>query len=173
MKESDEFKKNKAKEKSTDPGKSSFLLPTLFIRVLQRVTSQDSVEKIKAVYQRLYSYLEELKILYPLQFGFRDKFSTALALISITECIRQSIVNDEFGNGVFIDLKKVFDTVNHTILRTKLHHYGMRGIVCDWFKSYLSQREQFVCVNGHNSISLLVTCGVPQGSILRPLLFLL
>ena len=57
MKESDEFEENKAKEKSTDPGKSSFSLPTLFIRVLQRVTSQDSVQKIKAVYQRLYSYL--------------------------------------------------------------------------------------------------------------------
>ena len=105
------------------------------------------------MYQRLYSYLEELKILYPLQFGFRDKCSTALALISIAECIRQSIDNDEFGCGVFIDLKKVFETVNHTILRTKLHHYGIRGIVRDWFKSYLSQREQFVCVNGHNSIS--------------------
>ena len=61
MKESDEFKKNKAKEKSTDPGKSSFSLLTLFIRVLQRVTSQDSVEKIKAVYQCVYSYLVELQ----------------------------------------------------------------------------------------------------------------
>lgn len=87
MKESDEFEENKAKEKSTDPGKSSFSLPTLFISVLQRVTSQDSLGKIKAVYQRLYSYLEELKIHYPLQFGFRDKSSTTLALISITECI--------------------------------------------------------------------------------------
>lgn len=114
MKESDEFKKNKAKEKSTDPGKSSFSLPTLFIRVLHRVTSQDSLEKIKAMYQRLYSYLEELKILYPLQFGFRDKCSTTHAIISITESIRQSIDNDEFGSGVFIDLKKAF--VNHTIL---------------------------------------------------------
>ena len=118
------------------------------------------------MHQRLYSYLEELKVLYPLQFGFRDKCSTTLALISITECIRQSIDNDEFGCGVFIDLKKVFDTVNDTILRTKLHHYGIRDAVRDWFKSYLSQREQFVCVNGHNSISLLVTCGVPQESIL-------
>lgn len=87
MKESDEFEENKAKEKSTDPGTSFFSLPTLFISVLQRVTSQDSLGKIKAVYQRLYSYLEELKIHYPLQFGFRDKSSTTLALISITECI--------------------------------------------------------------------------------------
>ena len=67
----------------------------------------------KAMYHRLYSYLEELKILYPLQFGFREKCSTTHALISITESIRQSIDNNEFGCGIFIDLKKAFDAVNH------------------------------------------------------------
>ena len=95
------------------------------------------------MYHRLFSYLKELKILYPLQFGFRKKCSTTHALISVTESIRQSIDNNEFGCGIFIDLKKAFDTVNRAILLNKLNHYGIRGVVHDWFKFYLSQREEF------------------------------
>lgn len=125
------------------------------------------------MYYRLSSYLEELKILYPLKFGFKEKCSTTHALISITESIRHSIDNNEISCGLFIDLKKAFDTVDHTILLTKLNHYGIRGVVLDWFKSYLFQRGQLVNVNGPNSLTLRVTCGVPQGSILIPLLFLL
>ena len=94
-------------------------------------------------------------------------------LIQITESIRNSIDNNEFGCGIFIDLKKAFDTVNHFILLSKLNHYGVRGKAYDWFQSYMSNREQFVCVNGHNSDSLSITSGGLQGSILGPLLFLL
>ena len=94
---------------------------------------------------------------------------TTHALISITKSIHQFIDNNEFGCGIFIDLKKAFDTINHATLLTELNHYGIRGVVRDWLKSYLSQRKQFLNVNGHNS----VTCGVPQGYILGPLLLLL
>ena len=125
------------------------------------------------MFKRLYGYLESCNILYPLQFGFRQKCSTNHALIQITESIRNSIDNNEFGCGIFIDLKKAFDTVNHSILLSKLNHYGVRGKAHDWFHSYLSNREQFVCINGHNSDSLFITFGVPQGSVLGPLLFLL
>ena len=96
------------------------------------------------------------------------------ALFSITQSIHQSIDNNKFGCGIFIDLKKkAFDTVNHVILSAKLSYYGIRGHAYNWFKSYLSQRGQFVSINGHNSLSLPLTCGVPQGSILGPLFFLL
>ena len=86
------------------------------------------------MHHRLYSYLEELKMLYPLQFGFREKCSTVThAVICITESIRQSIDGNEFGCGICIDLKKAYDT----ILLTRLSHYEVL-VVYDWFKSYLS-----------------------------------
>ena len=125
------------------------------------------------MFKRLYGYLESRNILYPLQFGFRQKCSTNHALIQITESIRNSIDNNEFGCGIFIDLKKAFYTVNYSILLSKLNHYGVRGKAYDWFQSYLPNREQFVSIIGHKSDSLSITCGVPQRSILGPLLLLL
>ena len=129
------------------------------------------MEKIMAT--RITNFLDLHSIIYPNQFGFRAGCSTIHSLISITETINKTIEQNKFGCGVFIDLKKAFDTVNHDILLLKLEHYGIRDNALNWFKSYLSEREQFVSLNGSDSIKKTITCGVPQGSVLGPLLFLL
>ena len=125
------------------------------------------------MHQRIYKFVETHNILYPSQFGYRIKHSTSHVLINITEGIKHSIDNNKYGCGIFLDLKKAFDTVNHRILLEKLEHYGIRGVVLDWFKSYLENRKQYVTVNGHCAETLNITCGVPQGSVLGPLLFLI
>ena len=127
----------------------------------------------KLMHKRLYSFLNVNKCIYELQFGFRKNHSTNHALIDLTEDIRGSLDNNMFAVGVFIDLQKAFDTVDHNILLSKLEHYGIRGISYNWFKSYLTNRKQYVLVNETKSKLLSVNFGVPQGSVLGPLLFLL
>ena len=125
----------------------------------------------KLMFSRLYKYLEAQNLIYELQFGFRAKHSTNHALIAITQKIKEAINNNETAIGIFVDFEKAFDTVNHEILLSKLSHYGVNGTAQSWFRSYLSQRTQFVSLNGIDSEILPIEHGVPQGSILGPLLF--
>ena len=124
------------------------------------------------MHERLYKFLELNNILYNKQFGFRKNNSTIDALIKITDKIRESVDKGKYGCGIFIDLRKAFDTVNHNILLLKMEHYGVRGPSLQWFRSYLSERKH-VYINGECSELKQISCGVPQGSVLGPLLFLI
>ena len=124
------------------------------------------------MYKRIYSFLEVHNILYSLQFGFHKNHSIDNALVSLTESVKNTLDNKRLGCGIFIDLQRAFDTVNHKTLLSKLEHYGICGCALKWFRSYLSDRKQYVSVNGKSSSLLTISCGVPQGSVLGPYFFL-
>ena len=127
----------------------------------------------KIMYTRLNEYLTINKILYMYQFGFRKHHSSYMAMMVLIDKLTKCLENGDFVIGVYLDFSKAFDTVNHKILLRKLEHYGVRGVALSWFESYLSNRKQYVTYNDILSTSKNVSCGVPQGSILGPLLFLI
>ena len=127
----------------------------------------------RLMYNRLIDFIEKHHLLYQFQFGFRKNHSTFMALVILLEKITEALDNSQFGICILIDFRKAFDTVEHNILLEKLNHYGIRGNALQWFNCYLSNRYQYVNYNNTSSDMKLITCGVPQGSILGPLLFLL
>jgi len=127
----------------------------------------------KIVAKRMLNYIEKKNILYDKQFGFRSNYSTDYAILSIIDKIQQAIDKREFSCGIFLDMSKAFDTVNHQILIAKLNRYGFRGPISDWLTDYLKDRKQFVSIGETFSDQQTILLGVPQGSVLGPLLFLL
>jgi len=133
-----------------------------FSKILERI-----------VHDRCYDFLSINNILYKRQYGFRYMHSTYMAVLDFIKDINVAIDNNMYTAGIFMDLSKAFDTIDHNILLHKLYHYGFRGVSHNWFTSYLMNRKQYVSYNSTLSSYENVHCGVPQGSILGPLLFIL
>ena len=134
-----------------------------------------NIEKFleRLMYNRMYKFFSDNNLIYSLQFGFRQKYSTVHALISLTENVIKNLDEGNIGCSIFVDLQKAFDTVEHDILLSKLEHYGIRGLANEWFKSYLSNRKHYVSINGYDSNLADVKFRVLQGSVLGPLFFLI
>ena len=127
----------------------------------------------KIIHKRLYSFLNINDLLISNQFGFRKGHSTDYAIVQLLNKITESFANKEHIIGIFMDLSKAFDTIDHNILIYKLKRYGIRGITLAWFQDYLFDRKQYVSFQSFNSPISNIKCGVPQGSMLGPLLFLI
>ena len=152
----------KSGERSTLGNYRPISLLPLFSKILERI-----------MHTRLYKYFESNKLFYGKQFGFRRNCSLDYGLMEVVNNISQSMATKNLTLGVFIDLSKAFDTVDHEILIKKLQVYGVNGTELSWFKCYLTNRHQFVKIDNIDSNFQEVKCGVPQGSILGPLLFLI
>ena len=125
------------------------------------------------MYSRLYKYLLQNNIFYEKQFGFQASNSTQHAFIQLISQILDDFNEHKYTLGIFINLSKAFDNVDHNILLKKLDMYGIKGKDLKWFQSYLTKRKQFIKCRDQNTDLEVLRCGVPQGSILGPFLFLI
>ena len=134
-----------------------------------------SISKLfeKVVFEQLSDYFSSNKYLHEGQYGFREKHSTELATVELMDRIISALNDKRLPISIFMDLSKAFDTLDHAILLEKLRYYGISGTSLDWFRSYLSNRKQYVEIDNERSPCLNIKTGVPQGSILGPLLFLI
>ena len=125
--------------------------------------------------RQLVGFLNSHNLFYKHQYGFRANHNTSQPVLHFTDKFFNSLNQKPSATtlAIFIDLKKAFDTVDHKILLQKLEHYRIRGTSNLWFENYLSDRKQFVSINGVQSDTVSMICGVPQGSVLGPLLFLI
>ena len=139
------------------------------------ISSLPYISKIyeKLMVNRLISFCVKFSILSDVQFGFQSGISTSDALFKITESIYKALDNKSHHISILLDIRKAFDCVDHIILLRKLHHYGIRGVPWKWFQSYLSDRQCYLEINSIKSNLNTFNTGVPQGSILGPILFLI
>ena len=152
--------------KANDPSLFSNYRPISLLSIFSKI-----LEKLMC--KRLLNFLKKKQLFYKFQFGFRDGHSSYMALMILTDKLTKALDDGEYAIGLFLDFRKAFDTVDHSILLHKLHTYGIRGAAYKWFQSYLLNRQQFVHYDNVASTHKTITCGVPQGSILGPILFLI
>ena len=127
----------------------------------------------KIVFKRLYHFLSSQGVFYQSQYGFRPQHSTNHAVHEFVDDTIDSFDDKKHTIGIFLDLSKAFDTIDHNILISKPEWYGVRGMALDWFRSFLDNRQQYVQYNNCKSSISTIPCGVPQGSVLGPLVFII
>ena len=152
--------------KSEDPTQFSNYRPVSVLPVLSQIFE-------RVMNARLTAFFEKNRVIIPGQYGFRTGHSSSMAIMDMVEKVRATWEDKHVALGVFIDLKKAFDTVDHDILLRKLEHYGIRGVALELLRSYLTSRFQYVSYGGFDSDKGIIKCGVPQGSVLGPLFFLI
>ena len=139
------------------------------------ISTLSSFSKVfeKLIYNHLYTFLEKYGIFVLVSIWFRKGYSTEQAVLEITDSRKKAMDKKLVTCGIFLDFSKAFDTINHDILVSKLYRYGIRGNPLRWFENYLYNRNQVFKIGDTISSSQTIICGIPQGSNLGPLLFLL
>src|SRR5690606_6280047 len=127
----------------------------------------------KCLAKRIKDHLKTHDIIHKNQFGFMENRSCEDALLHVTNAVYSALDKNEHVTTIFLDLRKAFDTVPHLKLIQKLEKYGFQNNILNLFRSYLNERQQFVCIQNVTSCAKIINCGVPQGSVLGPLFFII